>query len=86
MAQKIIDTTTQQPNGKIGDTAKVAFGKVNDNFAELYALGDAFKGANQSLSGNGYQKLPGGLIIQWGRKSVFGDTSVNADVTFPIAL
>ena len=37
MAQKIIDTTTQQPNGKIGDTAKVAFGKVNDNFAELYA-------------------------------------------------
>ena len=37
MAQKIIDTTTPQPNGKIGDTAKVAFGKVNDNFAELYA-------------------------------------------------
>ena len=29
-------------------------------------LADAFKGANQSLSGNGYQKLPGGLIIQWG--------------------
>jgi len=37
MAQKIIDITTPQPNGKIGDTAKVAFGKVNDNFAELYA-------------------------------------------------
>ena len=37
MAQKIIDTTTPQPNGKVGDTAKVAFGKVNDNFAELYA-------------------------------------------------
>lgn len=37
MTQKIIDTTTPQPNGKIGDTAKVAFGKVNDNFAELYA-------------------------------------------------
>lgn len=37
MAQKIIDTTTPQPGGKMGDTAKVAFGKVNDNFAELYA-------------------------------------------------
>ena len=36
MAQKIIDTTTPQPNGKIGDTAKVAFGKVNDNFTELF--------------------------------------------------
>ena len=36
MAQKIIDTTTPQPNGKIGDTAKVAFGKINDNFTELF--------------------------------------------------
>ncbi len=29
-------------------------------------LVNAFKGAHQSLSGNGYQRLPGGLIIQWG--------------------
>ena len=36
MTQKIIDTTTPQPNGKIGDTAKVAFGKINDNFTELF--------------------------------------------------
>ena len=42
MAQKIIDTTTPQPNGKIGDTAKVAFGKINDNFTELF----------ESLNGN----------------------------------
>ena len=48
-------------------------------------LADAFKGANQSLSRNGYQKLPGGLIIQWGFRTVSGATSVNADVTFPIA-
>ena len=34
---------------------------------------------NQSLSQNGYQKLPGGLIFQWGR------SSVNTTVTFPIA-
>lgn len=26
----------------------------------------AFTGSNQSLSANGWQKLPGGLILQWG--------------------
>lgn len=36
MARQIIDTTTPQPGGKIGDTAKVAFEKTNDNFEELY--------------------------------------------------
>lgn len=36
MARQIIDTTTPQPGGKMGDTAKVAFEKVNGNFEELY--------------------------------------------------
>ena len=47
-------------------------------------LADAFKGASQSLVGNGYQKLPGGLIIQWGRTgTIAADTEVT--VTYPIA-
>lgn len=45
-------------------------------------LADAFKGANQSLSANGYQKLPGGLIIQWG---ALNTTATNGTVTFPTA-
>jgi len=47
-------------------------------------LVDAFGGANQSLSGNGYQKLPGGLIIQWG---ITGSVPIDGSlsVTFPIA-
>ncbi len=37
MVRQVIDTTTN--NGTyIGDPAKVAFGKANDNFAELYGL------------------------------------------------
>lgn len=42
----------------------------------------AFTGANQSLTGSGYQKLPGGLIIQWGT----GTTASNglATITWPI--
>lgn len=42
-----------------------------------------FTGANQSLGSSGYQKLPGGLIIQWGTYFVGANTSVSA--TFPIA-
>jgi hypothetical protein len=34
----------------------------------------------KSLTANGYQKIPGGLIIQWGSNS-----SSSASVTFPIA-
>jgi hypothetical protein len=41
-----------------------------------------FTGTNQSLTGTGYQKLPGGLIIQWGFVPV---TSGLLTVNFPIA-
>jgi hypothetical protein len=47
-------------------------------------LADAFKGENQSLSANGYQKLPGGLIIQWGTRE--GDGSVTFPIAFPNAV
>ena len=50
-------------------------------------LAAAMKGANQSLAASGYQKLPGGLIIQWGyvSQSSAGQT-VSFPITFPNAL
>jgi len=47
-------------------------------------LAPNFTGSNQSLGANGYQKLPGGLIMQWGTT---GNISPNNSVavTFPIA-
>ncbi|MCP3881669.1 MAG: hypothetical protein GY701_25255, partial [Sulfitobacter sp.] len=49
-------------------------------------LADAFRGANQSLNPNGYQRLPGGLIIQWGRQKA-GDVydDYYGYTVFPIA-
>jgi hypothetical protein len=46
-----------------------------------------FTGGNQSLAANGYQRLPGGLILQWGTASVaFGTTqTVTFPTTFPNA-
>lgn len=42
-----------------------------------------FVGGNQSLQANGYQRLPGGLILQWGSVFIAGNGSTT--VTFPIA-
>lgn len=52
--------------------------------AELLALGDAEYNAifGKSLSASGYQKLPSGLIIQWGQTSHTGESTA---WTFPIA-
>lgn len=50
-------------------------------------LSDAFKGGNQSLSSNGRQVLPGGLILQWGRDTATGTTVDTALPTpFPNAV
>ena len=44
----------------------------------------SFTGTNQSLAASGFQKLPGGLIIQWG--SVSGlTTTTPSNVTFPVS-
>ncbi|MNQ04616.1 hypothetical protein D3C85_173340 [compost metagenome] len=49
-------------------------------------LSDAFKGSNQSLSTNGFQKIPGGLIVQWGNIAAGATTgSTVLPVSFPTA-
>ncbi|WP_176556472.1 gp53-like domain-containing protein [Leclercia adecarboxylata] len=57
------------------------------------ALRDVGEGSNQipdmssfiaSFGNNGYQKLPGGLILQWGQNSMPAPGASN-NVTFPIA-
>lgn len=46
-------------------------------------LNQALKGSNQSLTTSGYQKFPGGLILQWAQ--TFTRVFDNVAVTFPIA-
>lgn len=47
-------------------------------------LNQALKGTNQSLTTNGYQKLPGGLILQWGElnEPVNGANVITLPVAF----
>lgn len=44
----------------------------------------SFTGTNQSLATNGYQKLPGGLIVQWGMSGSIPSVSA-ATITLPVA-
>lgn len=50
-------------------------------------LKGALQGSNQSLVANGYQKLPGGLIVQWGTTAATGsDTTITFPLAFPTAV
>ena len=55
-----------------------------NKFIDGAKLATALKGSNQSLSTNGYQRLPGGLILQWGETADLA-AEVEVAVTFPIA-
>jgi hypothetical protein len=44
-----------------------------------------FTGTNQSKSTNGYQKLPGGVILQWGIDTTSFSEGQNRTYTFPVA-
>lgn len=45
---------------------------------------EAFTGSNVSLSANGHQKLPSGLIIQWGSIGPSANLTLQS-ITFPIS-
>jgi len=50
----------------VASTAEAQSLTANNKVITPLRLSEAFKGANQSLAASGYQKLPGGLILQWG--------------------
>lgn len=64
--------------GCSGGAQQVAIGTQSGHAIQL----GQFTGANQSLGASGYQKLPGGLIVEWGPMAA---TNGIANVTFPLA-
>ena len=74
---------------QVASTAQAQAQTTNNVFISPLALGNAFKGSNQSLITNGFQKLPGGLIIQWGGSAFIpsgGNLTFALNVGFPNAL
>lgn len=68
---------------KPGDTfSAVLYGTIWESAGGSAAL-PYIDGFLSALSANGYQKLPNGLIIQWGTKTSSGTASGNATATLP---
>lgn len=78
--------TTELANSAVTST-KLASGAAVANIGFTPVNPSEFTGANQSKSTSGYQKLPGGIIIQWGRATSLANGNGVATVTdnFPIA-
>lgn len=75
------DGTVKLARGNVGATTQDVMTVASDGKVDFPAGLSAFLGSNQSLTLNGYQKFPGGLIIQWGEGNYSGNGGV---VTFPI--
>ena len=69
---------------ELATTAEAQAGADDSRAITPLKLFNSLKGSNQSLASNGYQKLHGGLIIQWGTYSgVLANTSSYTPI-FPI--
>jgi hypothetical protein len=78
------DAATARTNLSVpSNTGSGASGSWNINAATVTngVYTTNFTGSNQSTSTNGFQKLPGGLILQWGS---FTATTTTQSITFPI--
>ena len=85
LTQKIGTTTGDARYAKLAGLSTQSFSVANATTAsQAVALGQF----TQSLVANGYQKLPGGLIVQWvtgSSTAVAGGITASATLTYPIA-
>lgn len=69
----------------VASTAQAQAWTSNTTLITPLRLAEALGGANQSLTATGYQKLPGGLILQWGQTAAAGsgDNVTSTPIAFP---
>lgn len=71
--------------GSIENSGLIDVGALAVEVSDAVKIGD-FIGGNQSKTGSGYQKLPGGLIIQWGTNNALAaEGTINFPVSFTTA-
>lgn len=83
----IIDTGSRELQFEVRDnsitSAKLSANAVTADKIALSAVTADKINLVTNLNPNGYQKMPGGLIMQWGQSSAF-TTEVSQEVLFPI--
>lgn len=77
--------TFERKDAPVASTAEAQAWTENTKIITALRLKEALQGANQSIGTSGYQKLPGGLIIQWGTWAASATAGNPVVVTFPIA-
>lgn len=81
-------TETQRGFIHLATTAQALAMADDANALTPKKLAAAFSGSNRFHSSNGFQKLPGGLILQWGvtgASNASGIATFNFPVAFPVA-
>lgn len=68
----------------IASTSQAQNQTDNTTLLSPLRLAQAFAGLNQSLTSNGYQTLPGGLIIQWGTATAGANGNEGAVIPFAV--
>ncbi|MFD2264364.1 hypothetical protein ACFSM5_15780 [Lacibacterium aquatile] len=76
-------TTTIAGRARLATADEARTPAFNDAVLTPATLGEAFKSLNQNLGANGYQRLPGGLILQWGTYN--HDLQQGQHFSYPIA-
>lgn len=76
-------TFTKVGGNSFASSAEAQAFAVTNKAISPSTLGAALQGSNQTLAAIGYQKLPGGLILQWGSGTTNG--SGDLAITFPLA-
>lgn len=85
VSDSLIEDATTSRRGvlEVADDSESETLVRDDRIMTPLRLARAFQQGNQDLSGSGFQKLPGGLIVQWGEASV---TGVNPqEFSYPVA-
>lgn len=76
-------TTTVEGNTRLATSGETAAGTSQTVATTPKGVADLFGGSQQLLEAAGYQKLPGGLILQWGPQVTVGPQGL-VTVSFPI--
>lgn len=79
-------TTTAAGLLRIATTAEAQAWTTDAASLTPLKLVEAFKGANQTLTNQGIQRFPGGLILQWGETNITNTGNINFPTAFPNAV
>lgn len=83
----VLSAKTDFPNVALTGTATAPTPPLASNDTSIATTEwvlDQFTGSNQSFGVSGFQKLPGGLILQWGYVSGFASYTITLPTAFPV--